>query len=195
MYRWVGIQRRQTKESIKESRCYRAFTFCIWIPIHLSPSGLPSPHHQSVNQNNQTSLFILQPKKTPRLQPPNQLTSSTALLPPNGLVPPNALPAGPLNHSPGTPTRHPSASLIHRTYTGFAGAISSSGGEAESSPRSWAEISAAEILPRRFGACFLRRRLIVSICWVGKGMSEKFGWEEREIGERRFEKGFEKGVA
>lgn len=89
------------------------------------------------------------------------------------------------NHSVGTPTLHPFASLIHRPNTGFAFGISIS----PSLPSSvvvvtppemvvflviWEEDvgvppavlgvgSKGEILPRRLGACFLRSRFIVSI--------------------------------
>jgi len=72
-------------------------------------------------------------------------------------------------HSSGTPSLHPLASLTHFTKTGFA--FSTSGGVASASepaPAPLALSSAAESLPRRLGACFLRRRLIVSICASGE---------------------------
>lgn len=138
-------------------------------------------NHDSPLPKNKTTIpiektgIIRSPKRrrhaTPRLKPvhthssPFIHTSSTSFgtpVPPAGPFP-NMRPAGVPSHSSGTPTRQPSRLLTHRASvgSGFSASCccSSSGWGTEPSAT-----SAAETLPRRLGACFLRSLFIVSIC-------------------------------
>lgn len=89
---------------------------------------------------------------------PRAYQTSSTIFPVAGTGAPNVRPEGVPSHSSGTPTLQPFELLIQRTRVGsaFSGSLTSWPGVP--SP-----VSLAAALPRRFGACFLRSRLIVSI--------------------------------